>query len=70
MKQGGSLPGVMSGANDVAVERFLSGEIPFGKIWKIIGQVMESHTVCYHSSLEELLAIDRETRIKAREVKL
>ena len=70
LKQGGSLPGVMSGANDVAVERFLSGEIPFGKIWKIIGQVMESHTVCYHSSLEELLAIDRETRIKAREVKL
>ena len=70
LKQGGSLPGVMSGANDVAVERFLSGEIPFGKIWKIIGQIMESHTVCYHSSLEELLAIDRETRIKAREIKL
>lgn len=70
MRAGGTLPGVMSAANDVAVERFLKREIPFGGIWKIIGKVMEEHKVLYNSSLEEILAVDRESRIKANEVKL
>ena len=70
MKAGGTLPGVMSAANDIAVERFLNREIPFGGIWRIIGKVMEDHKVLFNSSLEEILAVDRESRIKAREVKL
>jgi 1-deoxy-D-xylulose-5-phosphate reductoisomerase len=70
MRTGGTLPGVMSAANDIAVERFLRREIPFGGIWKIIGKVMEEHKVLYNSTLEEILAVDRESRIKAHEVKL
>ena len=70
MKAGGTLPGVMSAANDIAVERFLNREIPFGGIWRIIEKVMEDHKVLFNSSLEEILAVDRESRIKAREVKL
>ena len=70
MRKGGTLPGVMSAVNDIAVERFLNREIPFGGIWKIIGRMMESHKVLYNSTLEEILAVDRETRIKAREIKL
>ena len=60
----------MSAANDIAVERFLKGEITFGGIWKIIGKIMEDHTPQQVSSLEEILAADQEIRSKAREMKL
>ena len=36
MERGGTLPGVMNAANEVAVDRFRRGEIPFPAIWKII----------------------------------
>ena len=70
LRAGGTLPGVMSAANDVAVERFLNRQIPFGGIWRIIEKVMEQHNCLHDLSLEEILAVDRETRIRAREVKL
>ena len=70
MRAGGTLPGVMSAANDIAVEKFLNNEIPFGGIWRIIDKVMNSHKVLHNSTLEEILAVDRETRIKARELKI
>jgi 1-deoxy-D-xylulose-5-phosphate reductoisomerase len=70
LQTGGTLPGVMSAAHDVAVEKFLSRQIPFGGIWGIISTVMENHVPLYNSTLEEILAVDQETRIKAREVKL
>jgi 1-deoxy-D-xylulose-5-phosphate reductoisomerase len=60
----------MSAANDIAVEKFLNNEIPFGGIWRIIDKVMNSHKVLHNSTLEEILAVDRETRIKARELKI
>ena len=60
----------MSAANDAAVARFLDGKIPFGGIWQIIGKMMEQHTVRPQSSIEEMIALDRETRIKALEMKL
>ena len=52
------------------MEKFLDRQIPFGGIWRIIEKVMESHNCLHALSLEEILAVDRETRIKAREVKL
>ena len=70
LQAGGTLPGVMSAANDGAVARFLKGEISFGSIWKIIGKMMEQHTVRPQSSIEEMIAIDGETRKKALEMKL
>lgn len=70
LQTGGTLPGAMSAANDVAVARFLKGEIPFGGIWQIIAKIMDTHNVRPQSSLEEILAIDRETRIRAQEIKL
>lgn len=70
LQAGGTLPGVMSAANDIAVERFLNKEISFGGIWKIIEKIMEEHTPLRGLALEEILELDRETRIKARKVKL
>ena len=64
---GGTLPAVMNAANEVAVERFCAGEIAFGGIWRIVGEVMESWRVEPQESLEQLLAVDAEARIRARE---
>ncbi len=55
---GGSLPAVMSAANEVAVERFLAGSIPFTEIADRVQRVMDAHTVVPEPGLQELLEID------------
>lgn len=69
LRAGGTLPAVMNAANEVAVERFCNGEIPFGGIWKIVGRVMENSVVEPQKSLEQVLQADAEARRKAWEVK-
>ena len=64
-REGGSLAAVMSAANEVAVERFLSGEIPFTGISRIVRQVMRAHTPRVDPELPELLEIDRRAREEA-----
>ena len=61
-KVGGSLPGVMSAANEVAVDLFLSGQIRFTEIAERVERVMQRHTVSANPGLEELLELDRWAR--------
>ena len=69
LRAGGTLPAVMNAANEVAVERFCNGEIEFGGIWKIVGEVMEKSVVEPQISLEQVLAADAEARARAWECK-
>ncbi|MCX6338650.1 MAG: 1-deoxy-D-xylulose-5-phosphate reductoisomerase [Candidatus Aureabacteria bacterium] len=66
MEVGGTLPAVLNAANEIAVERFLAGEIPFTTIPALTGEVMQKHTSVDHPSLDEVLRADawarRETR--------
>jgi 1-deoxy-D-xylulose-5-phosphate reductoisomerase len=66
MEVGGTLPAVLNAANEVAVERFLAGELPFIRIPGLTGEVMQKHTSIDHPSLDEVLRADawarRETR--------
>lgn len=55
---GGSLPGVMSAANEVAVDQFLAGKIPFTGIAESVERVMDAHAVVPVPGLEELLELD------------
>jgi 1-deoxy-D-xylulose-5-phosphate reductoisomerase len=64
---GGSLPGVMSAANEVAVARFLAGEIPFPRIAATVARVMERHEVVPYPELAELLELDQWARRHAAE---
>jgi 1-deoxy-D-xylulose-5-phosphate reductoisomerase len=64
---GGSYPGVLNAANEVAVEAFLRNEIPFPAIWETVGAVLERAGSTSASSLEELFAADREARVYALE---
>lgn len=69
---GGTLPAVMNAANEVAVAAFLDEQIPYLGIAELVERAM-NHAVREGSvkeatSIEELLAIDAETRAYAREL--
>jgi len=61
-RTGGTMPAVINGADEVLVERFLRGEIPFPKIEEGLRRVLEEHHVVKDPDLEELLAADRWAR--------
>jgi 1-deoxy-D-xylulose-5-phosphate reductoisomerase len=65
---GGSMPAVLNGANETAVEAFLSGRIKFLDIPVLIEKAMEAHHVHEADSIETVLEADRWARNKAMEV--
>ncbi|MFH0868010.1 MAG: 1-deoxy-D-xylulose-5-phosphate reductoisomerase [Candidatus Woesearchaeota archaeon] len=68
LKIGGTMPCVLNAANEIAVTSFLNGEIPYLHIPKTIKRVMDSHESIKSPSLQDLTDIDREIRIKTREI--
>lgn len=58
LKTGGTLPAVLNGANEVAVARFLKGDIGFLQISELIEQTMDAYTVKQEYTLEDLLEAD------------
>ena len=68
LRQGGSMPAVLNAANEVAVERFLAGELPFTAIVDIVRRVLERHSadVSAISSVEDALHWDAWARNEAR----
>lgn len=42
---GGTLPAALNAADEVAVEAFLAGRLPFAGIWRTVERVMAAHTV-------------------------
>ena len=63
---GGTLSVVMNAADEVAVERFLAGEIGFLDIARVVRKAMEAHTPSPSPSLDEIYAVDAEARELAR----
>ncbi|MBN1864964.1 MAG: 1-deoxy-D-xylulose-5-phosphate reductoisomerase [Victivallales bacterium] len=70
MREGGTMPAVMNAANEVAVERFCSKDIPFTGIWRTIETVMSSHKPLDRPGLDAILCADKEARKIASELKL
>ena len=66
-KKGGTAPCAMNAANEEAANAFLRGEIPFLGIERAVEAVLESH-VPGAVNLESLLAVDAESRERAREI--
>jgi 1-deoxy-D-xylulose-5-phosphate reductoisomerase len=64
---GGTAPAAFNAANEVAVQLFLDGRIPFGRIPEIIGRVLEDHTGGDARSLDAVLAADADARRRATE---
>ena len=70
LRSGRTYPLAMNAANDVALERFRSGEIPFTGIWKIVEKTLEAHTPLNDLDLNEILEADRLAREYARTVRI
>ena len=68
---GGTLPAVMNAANEVAVAAFLAEQIPYLGIAELVERAMNyavrEGSVQTATSIDQLLAIDAETRVYARE---
>jgi 1-deoxy-D-xylulose-5-phosphate reductoisomerase len=67
-RAGGSMPAVLNAANEVAVERFLAGELPFTGIVEVVSRVLEKHaaSVAPIGSVEDALGWDGWARSEAR----
>lgn len=68
LRMGGAASIVLNAANEIAVEAFLDRRIRFLDIARSCRQMMDSTVLAAPKSLEEVLAADREARIKTREV--
>jgi 1-deoxy-D-xylulose-5-phosphate reductoisomerase len=68
LRAGGSMPAVLNAANEVAVARFLGGELPFTAIVEVVERVLERHagSVARIDSVEDALHWDGWARAEAR----
>jgi 1-deoxy-D-xylulose-5-phosphate reductoisomerase len=64
---GGAAPAVVSAANEVAVAAFLAGQTKFTDIAALVARMLARPLPPPPASLEDVLAVDRETRTRARE---
>lgn len=67
-KKGGTYPAVLNAANDIAVDAFLTGRLPFYQIQDVVEKTLENHKSFKPTNLEEILAVDDWARQYAREV--
>ena len=69
LRQGGGMPAVVNGANEVAVAAFLAGKISFPEIVSVVSETISAAgTVPAPATLEEAEDIDRMARRRASEV--
>jgi 1-deoxy-D-xylulose-5-phosphate reductoisomerase len=68
LRAGGSMPAVLSAANEVAVRYFLEERIGYGDIAPVIRQTMDSHTMTAIRTVEDALKADRWSRQEAEKI--
>ena len=68
LEAGGTMPAVLNAANEVAVEAFLLGRIPFLAIGDVVKEAMERHRSSAAVEVEVILTADRWAREEARRI--
>ena len=63
-KSGGIMPAVLNASNEIAVYKFLRGEIGFLDIEKIVSEAVEKANNIQNPSLDEIFEADKLTRLK------
>jgi 1-deoxy-D-xylulose-5-phosphate reductoisomerase len=64
-RRGGTAPACLNGANEVAVQAFLNGELRWVDIHAVINAVMDQFTFSEPRDLDDVLAADAEARAMA-----
>lgn len=67
MKEGGSRPCSMNAANEIAVDAFLKGQIPFLRIPDVIEQTLEKASFMPHPDMNDFIGLNEESRNIATE---
>jgi 1-deoxy-D-xylulose-5-phosphate reductoisomerase len=67
LRAGGTAPTVLNGANEIAVEEFLAGRLPFTAIARVIEETLESIPGSDATNLEAVMQADAAARRKAGE---
>lgn len=62
LKKGDSYPIILNAVNDIAVEKYLKGKIPFLDIHKMIEKEIENHNPIKITSLDQILNLDMQKR--------
>jgi 1-deoxy-D-xylulose-5-phosphate reductoisomerase len=65
LRAGGTAPAVLNAANEVAVEAFLDGRMPFMEIPRVIEETLNSVRATPASELAAVLEADAEARVRA-----
>ena len=68
LEAGGAAPIVLNAANEVAVASFLAGEIRFPDIVRCVAEALGRAKLAAPTSINDVLEIDRETRIEANSI--
>ena len=66
MQIGGTAPAALNAANEVAVEAFLAGQIPFTAIAELADAIVSSHAPLQDFDLAGVLAADAQARAEAQ----
>lgn len=67
-KTGGTMPAVLSAADEVAVQAFLSGSIRFTDIYRVVERVLAEHDVHASPDLDAIVEADRWANVRAAEI--
>jgi 1-deoxy-D-xylulose-5-phosphate reductoisomerase len=67
-RRGGSAPAWLSAANEVAVEAFLAGDLPWLGIGEVVEETLEAWVDDHVDQVEGVLAADAEARRRATEI--
>ncbi|HEX2753271.1 MAG TPA: 1-deoxy-D-xylulose-5-phosphate reductoisomerase [Alphaproteobacteria bacterium] len=67
-RSGAGYPTVLNAANEIAVEAFLAGRLRFDRIENISAEALQKQAVGRISGLEDILALDAETRHLAQKI--
>ncbi len=65
---GGTMPAVFNAANEVAVARFVAGQIKFTQIFETVEKTMNAHQAVAHAPLDAILEADLWARNEAERV--
>jgi 1-deoxy-D-xylulose-5-phosphate reductoisomerase len=66
LKTGGNAPCIFNAANEIAVERFLKGEIAFNRIVEIVMEVLNSISYSNNSLLEDIIDFNNQAKNLAK----
>lgn len=67
-RAGGSAPICLNAANEEAVFAFLKGQIKLYNIFEIVEKMLSQHNIIKSPSIEEILELDKEIRLKTNEL--